>query len=216
MALEIIQGGLTAAASSSGEETATPLSATANAGTGNPSHMRDRLDASSSVRQLRQVLQQLGVDSSGCLEKEEPVERVRQPAAADGPAAAGFALPQTLLPEGPEPGASNPQAPGSVTQQPSAAGDSRLQDGAAGRQQGAAAGDTPAAAMAATQAAGGVGDSSRQPPERRCARCGASPSEGVQLRRCPCGLVRYCGERCQGEDWAGHKAACREARRRQQ
>jgi hypothetical protein len=168
-----------------------------------------------SVRQLRRVLQLLGVDSSGCLEKEELVEKVMQTAATDGPAAAAFALSQTSLHGGQEPEASNSQAPGSLTQQPSAGG-SRLHIAAAGGQQDAAAGATRAAAAAAPQAAGGGGDSSSRPPERRCARCGASPSEVIKLRRCACGLVRYCGERCQGEDWVGHKAACKEARQRQQ
>jgi hypothetical protein len=167
-----------------------------------------------SVRQLRWVLQQLGVDSSGCLEKEELVEKVMQTPDSGNAAVAVFGLTEASLPAGPEPGASNPQAPGSVTQQPSA-GNSRLQDGAAGGQQGAAAGATRAAAVAAPHAVGGSGDSSSQSPERRCARCDVSPSEAIKLQRCPCGLVRYCGERCQGEDWAGHKAACRQARRQQ-
>jgi hypothetical protein len=130
-----------------------------------------------SVRELRRVLQLLGVDSSGCLEKEELVEKVMQTPGAIGAAAAVCSLP-----------------------------DACLHDGAADERQGAAA---------APQAAGS-GDSSSQPPERRCARCGARPSEAIKLRRCACGLVRYCGERCQGEDWAGHKAACKEARRRRQ
>ena len=41
---------------------------------------------------------------------------------------------------------------------------------------------------------------------RFCAACGPT---GGRLRACSrCKAVRYCGERCQREAWAAHKAVC--------
>jgi hypothetical protein len=227
-AVQMIQEGLTDAAADSGEQTAAPLSAMEGAGTSaDPAGTRDPI-ASLSVRELRLLLQLLGIDSSGCLEKEELVEKVEEAGRNEAQALLTRTLQarrasrqqQQLRQEGREqPGSSGgtgsaPPPPvadacGSTPQQRSPQAD------LAGFQASGRGGVEPAAALAAAPGSHNSGDSSSQSPERRCARCDASPSEAVKLRRCPCRLVRYCGERCQGEDWPRHKAACREARRRQ-
>ncbi len=107
---------------------------------------------------------------------------------------------------------SDSQATGSGTQQ-QPAGEQGARSGAAGRPQAPPAAMAPVAAPSAPAPAGS-GSSSSQGPDQRCARCGATPGGAVKLRLCACRLVRYCGERCQREDWPGHKAACKEARRR--
>jgi hypothetical protein len=224
--LKTIQERFSPATSSSGEQTA-PLSATAGVGAGQACG-RDAI-ASLSVRHLRWVLQLLGVDSSGCLEKEELVEKVLEAGRKDVRAAAF--LTHTLQvqctsqqQQQQQQGMEQPGSSGSTVSAPplpaAGAGGSTSQQrapqaGLAGCQAFRQGGVEPAAVLAAAPGSHYSGDSSSQPPERRCARCGASPGEAIKLRPCACRLVRYCGERCQGEDWAGHKAACREARRRQ-
>jgi hypothetical protein len=222
--LETIEEGLTAAPASRREQTA----ATEGAG-GIATRVRD-LIASLSVRQLRWVLQQLGVDSSGCLEKEELVEKVVEAHKNDvrAPALLTDALAGQLTSQQQQQrrqeGRQQPGSSGGAGSAPPPpvgdAGGSTSQQRAppadlAGCQAAGQGGVEPAAVLAAAPGSHYSGDSSSRPSERRCARCGASPGEAIKLRPCACRLVRYCGERCQGEDWAGHKAACREARRRQ-
>jgi hypothetical protein len=242
--LKTIEERFAAAAADSGEQTITPPSEKAKAGAGGSAARRRDPVASLSVRQPRLLLQQLDVDSSGCLEKEELVEKVAEAGRKDvrAPALIIHALQaqstsqeqQQRQQEMEQPGSSGSTvsappplvagAGGSTVSNPpppvAGAGGSTSQQrsppaGLAGCQPSGQGVVEPAAALAAAPSSHKSGDSSSRPSERRCARCGASPGEAIKLRPCACRLVRYCGERCQGEDWAGHKAACREARRRQ-
>ncbi len=43
-----------------------------------------------------------------------------------------------------------------------------------------------------------------------CASCGISENDGVDLKKCTaCYLVKYCGTKCQRQDWSKHKPACK-------
>ncbi len=43
-----------------------------------------------------------------------------------------------------------------------------------------------------------------------CASCGIAENDSVDLKKCTaCYLVRYCGTKCQRQDWPKHKRACK-------
>jgi len=45
-----------------------------------------------------------------------------------------------------------------------------------------------------------------------CEFCGKREGFGVELFKCPCKLVAYCGKECQKKNWQAHKQVCKEAR----
>ncbi len=52
-------------------------------------------------------------------------------------------------------------------------------------------------------------DGERESDDEVCASCGVAGVDNVKLKKCSCGLVKYCGIKCQKDHRPKHKKACR-------